>query len=207
MPARHELHPELSICLSAWADLCGARSILDDCTVKGGDSVPPCVIQTHGSRAGIQVRPFRPGFYTPITDSIPRLLSYRVASYLSHRTLARTQSSAGRLHRYIKQRTQESVRVGAKAADYLSSGFEISLRGALELALIKATIRDYTTHLQVSCHHTSTGLNWPDTRMIIRTRAKINRRVTNARPSPQSETKYTRAEANQGNDSVQEVYR
>jgi hypothetical protein len=101
-----------------------------------------------------------------------RLLSYRVTSSLSHRPFPRTQSPAGRLHRYIKQRTQESVRAGAKAADYLGSGFEISLRGALELALVKVAIGGYTTHLQVPCHRTSTGFDRRDTGTIIRAHAK-----------------------------------
>ena len=85
----------------------------------------------------------------PSLTARSRLFSYWVTSFLSHCALARTKSPAGRLHRYIKQQTQENARAGAKAVDYLGSGFEILLRGALELTLVKATIGGYTTHLQV----------------------------------------------------------
>jgi hypothetical protein len=93
--------------------------------------------------------------------------------------------------------------------------------GVLELAVVKTTIRGHATHLQsphrkarspfrrvpsnlARYHRTSTGLtgHWND-RSNSR---KTNRRVTNARPSPQSDTKSRRAEANQGNDPCK-IYR
>jgi hypothetical protein len=57
----------------------------------------------------------------------------------------------------------------------------------------------------VRYHRTST--DWLATGTIVRTHAKTNRRVINTRPSPQSETKSRRAEANQGHDPAQDPCR
>jgi hypothetical protein len=103
-------------------------------TFRVGISVPSVVIQTRSSRAGIQVRPFRSGFLSTLSSltAYSRLPAYRAASSLS-----RTQFPVGRLHRYLKQWTQDNLRAGAKAAVYLGRGSEISLRGGPKISAWK----------------------------------------------------------------------
>ena len=99
-----------------------------------GIPVPSVVIQTRSSRAGIQVRPFRSGFLSTLSQLAAcfRLLAYCVAS-----SLPRTQFPVGRIHRYLKQWTQDNLRAGAKAAVYLGRGSEISLRGGPRISAWK----------------------------------------------------------------------
>ena len=131
-----------------------------------------------------------------------------VALFSRRLALALTQFSVGRLHRYLHRRTQNHLRAGAKTACLGSgSGMGYLIAEALELALVKATIRGHAIHLQVPYNRTSTGLNWLVTGTIIRTHTETNRRVSDARLSPQSETKSRRAEANRGNDTLQGLCR
>jgi hypothetical protein len=184
-------------------------------TSRVGILLPSVVIQTRSSRAGHQVRLFRSGYPSTLSSptALSRLLSYSVASPLSHRAPAFTQFSLGRLHRYLHRWTQNSLRVGAKAAVYLGGGSEISLRG------VKATIRGHATQRKFltvkpgaysrGCRlillvATALALDWLAIGTIVRTHTRTNRRVINASPSPQSETKSGRLEANPENDPVQD---
>ena len=102
-------------------------------------SDPSTIIRTRSSRAGPQVRPFRPVFSSTLSSptTCSWLLSYRFASSFPRRALTLTQFPVGRLHRYLHRRTQNNSRAGAKATVSLGGGSEISLRGGLRVSTCK----------------------------------------------------------------------
>jgi hypothetical protein len=160
-------------------------------------------------------------FYTFVTNSALSVALLLCRLSLSRRALALARFLVGRLRRHLHRRTQNNLRAGAKAA-CLGSGSGTSLCGGPRVSgckgdhqgsyhVCKSPTAKPGTHLGgcrlILLTTTVPAPDWLPTETIVQARAKADPRVINARPSPQSDTKSRRAEANQGNDPVQDLFR